>query len=298
MLAQLGAVQLALGNDEAARGGVSADARIRSRIQQDALSGLVVLEIKGRRTGDVRRRVEAAVAAHPQDTDYLLLAARLYAADDDAARTESTLRRVLDIDRANESATLSLAVFLHEHQRADEAKRLLEDFVQQRPRSVEAQTALGRLLEKTGHPAEARAQYEKIVALNPRAAEAAFRLASIYVAQGDNLDVAMTLAAGAKQLLPDDPAVNDVVGSVYARKGPAGGGLAVLSGRRARRAGQRHLSLSPRIGVSRRRTPQAGAGRVRTRAAGRSQLRLRGAGAPGASARCPDDRRRSARLNG
>jgi len=29
----------------------------------------------------------------------------------------------------------------------------------------------------------------------------------------------MTLAAGAKQLLPNDPAVNDVVGSVYARKG-------------------------------------------------------------------------------
>jgi tetratricopeptide (TPR) repeat protein len=114
---------------------------------------------------------------------------------------------------------LSLAVLLHEHQRADEAKRLLEDFVDRRPRSVEAQTALGRLLERTGHPADARAQYEKIVALNPRAAEAAFRLASLYVAQGENLDVAMTLAAGAKQLLPDDPAVNDVVGSVYARKG-------------------------------------------------------------------------------
>jgi tetratricopeptide (TPR) repeat protein len=217
VLAQLGAVQLALGNDEAAK-----TAFLRTleydRDSEDALSGLVSLEIKGRRTGDVRMRVEAAVAAHPQDTDYLLIAARLYAAGDDA-RTESTLRKVLDIDRANETATLSLAVLLHEHRRPDEAKRLLEDFVQQRPRSIEGQTALGRLLEKTGHPAEARAQYEKIVALNPRAAEAAFRLASIYVAQGENLDVAMTLAAGAKQLRPDDPAVSDVVGSVYARKG-------------------------------------------------------------------------------
>ena len=217
VLAQLGAVQLALGNDEAAKAAFLRTLEY-DRDSEDALSGLVSLEVKGRRTGDLRRRVEAAVAARPQDTDYLLLAARLYAADDDA-RTEPTLRKVLDIDRANESATLSLAAFLHEHQRADEAKRLLENFVQQRPRSVEAQTALGRLLEKSGHPAEARTQYEKIVALNPRAAEAAFRLASLYVAQGENLDVAMTLAAGAKQLLPDDPGVNDVVGSVYARKG-------------------------------------------------------------------------------
>jgi tetratricopeptide (TPR) repeat protein len=217
VLAQLGAVQLALGNDEAAKAAFLRTLEY-DHDSEDALSGLVSLEVRGRRTGDLRRRVDAAVAARPQDTDYLLLAARLYAADDDA-RTEPTLRRVLDIDRANESATLSLAAFLHEHQRADEAKRLLEDFVQQRPRSVEAQTALGRLLEKTGHPAEARTQYEKIVALNPRAAEAAFRLASLYVAQGENLDVAMTLAAGAKQLLPDDPGVNDVVGSVYARKG-------------------------------------------------------------------------------
>jgi tetratricopeptide (TPR) repeat protein len=218
VLAQLGTVQLALGQDEAARAAFVRTLEL-DRDSEDALSGLVSLEMKGQRTGDVRRRVEAAVAAHPQNTDYLLLAARLYAAEDDVTRAESTLHRVLDIDRANESATLSLAVLLHEHQRADEAKRLLENFVQQRPRSVEAQTALGRLLEKTGHPAEARAQYEKIVALNPRAAEAASRLAALYVAQGENLDVAMTLAAGAKQLLPNDPAVNVVVGSVYARKG-------------------------------------------------------------------------------
>ena len=217
VLAQLGALQLALGNDEAARAAFVRTLEF-DRESEDALSGLVSLEIKGRRTDDTRRHVDAAVAAHPQDADCLLIAARLYAADDDA-RTEPTLRKVLDIDRANERATLSLAVFLHEHRRADEAQRLLEDFVERRPRSVEAQTALGHLLEKTGQSAEARAQYEKIVAMNPRAAEAASRLASLYVAQGENLDVAMTLAAGAKQLLPNDPAVNDVVGSVYARKG-------------------------------------------------------------------------------
>jgi tetratricopeptide (TPR) repeat protein len=219
VLAQLGLVQLALGNEDAARSTFIRTLEL-SRDSLDALSGLVVaLETRGSRTGEAHRRVEAALVAHPQNVDYLQLAARVYAAEGDTARSESTWRRVLDIDRANESATLSLAVLLEEHQRADEAKRLLESFVQQRPRSVEAQTALGRLLEKTGHRADARAQYEKIVAMNPRAVEAACRLASIYVSQGDNLDVAMTLAAGAKQLRPDDAAVNDVVGSVYAGKG-------------------------------------------------------------------------------
>lgn len=133
VLTQLGVVQLAQGNDEAAR-----TSFVRTldydRDSEDALSGLVSLELRGRRTGDLRRRVEAAVAVHPQDTAYLLLAARLYAADDDA-RTEPTLRKALDIDLANEGATLSLAVFLHEYRRADEAKRLLE-FVPRQPEAA------------------------------------------------------------------------------------------------------------------------------------------------------------------
>jgi hypothetical protein len=57
---------------------------------------------------------------------------------------------------------------------------------------------------------------------------ALFRLAAIYVAQGQNLDVALTLAVSAKQKLPDDPGVNDILGWIYARRGFPDRGIPLL----------------------------------------------------------------------
>jgi len=87
-----------------------------------------------------------------------------------------------------------------------------------RPGSLDVQTAIGLRLEQMGRPADARAHYEKIVAQNSRAAKAGARLAALYVADSTNLDVALTLATSAKQQLPNDAAVSDVLGCVYAQK--------------------------------------------------------------------------------
>lgn len=217
LLIQLGTAQAARGDAAAARAAFT-HALQADRDSFDALSGIVSLDLKERSTGAARRRVEAASAAHPNDPEYLLLAARVYAAENDAHRTESALRRVLSIDPVNIDAGLTLSDFLVRQHRQDEAKRLLEQLVERRPRSIEVQTSLAMLLERMGHTGDARASYERIIAQDPRAATASYRLAALYVDQGSNLDVALNLAVAAKQQLPDDPAVSDLVGWIYARK--------------------------------------------------------------------------------
>jgi tetratricopeptide (TPR) repeat protein len=217
LLVQLGAVNLGRGDSAAARSAFARALQL-DRDSLDGLSGMASLDLKERRIADARKRVDEALAAHPQDPEYLLLAARVYAADNDAGRAESTFRRALDLDRANEGAALALSDFLNTQHRRDEAKRVLEQALERRPGSVAMQTSLGMLLEQMGRSADAKALYEKIVGRTSRASTAASRLAALYVEQGGNLDVALSLATTAKQQLPDDPAISDVLGQVYTRK--------------------------------------------------------------------------------
>jgi tetratricopeptide (TPR) repeat protein len=217
VLTELGTIQAARGDVPGARAAFTR-ALASDPDSFEALSGVVSLDLKERRPATARQRVETALAAHPSDSRYLLLAARVYTTEDDARLTEATLRRALTIDGANIDAVLSLSDLLIRQNRSTEAKRVLEQLVQQKPRSTNVQTSVAMLLERMGQVGEARLRYQKIVALDPRAAKASFRLAALYVDEGDNLDVALDLAIEAKQQLPEDPATDDLVGWIYARK--------------------------------------------------------------------------------
>ena len=77
---------------------------------------------------------------------------------------------------------------------------------------------VGIILEAQGKRDEARKSYEAIVSGTKDAPAASNNLAYIYAEDGINLDVALKLAAAAKQGLPDDPGVDDTLGWVYYKK--------------------------------------------------------------------------------
>jgi cellulose synthase operon protein C len=214
---QRGVLEMARGRDDIARASfvraLAADGELF-----DALAGLVALDLKRHALADARARVDAAVAAHPRDPDYLLLAGRVHAAEHDAPRAEAMFRKALELDPLYETAALALGDFLAAGRRCEDAKQVLEQLIIRRPDSIDAYTSLGLLLEKMGRPREARTEYEKLLARKPHAPKASSRLAALYVDQGENLDLALTLAVDAKQQRPDDPAVNDVLGWVYLQK--------------------------------------------------------------------------------
>ena len=122
------------------------------------------------------------------------------------------------IDRENTKAVLSLASLLDGQRRRDEARRLLEEFIERQPRSVDAQTLLGMILEETGDAGAAQMRYEKIIAQNPRAAMASYRLAALYAQHENSLDAALSLAIVAGEQLSDNPAVSDLLGWLYTRR--------------------------------------------------------------------------------
>ncbi len=215
--AQLGELHLARAANADARAAFARALQLH-RDSKAALAGMVSLDLKEHRIADARKRVDDAVIARPQDAELLLLAAPVYAAGGDTARAEAAWQHALDIDPANERATLELSQFLVGRTRYDESKRVLDRTLERRPQSLSVQTSLGLLLERMGKPAEAQARYEKIVGQSARAPKAASRLAALLVDHHGNLEYALGLARSASQLLPDDPDVADVLGWVYTRK--------------------------------------------------------------------------------
>ena len=218
------AVLLQLANLQGARGeGAAARTTFlralgSDRDSREALTGLVSLDLKEGKIAEARQRIDRVIAAHSKDAGYLLLAAQVYSAAHDTSRTESMLRSVLEMDRANVTAVLSLASLLDGQRRRDEARRLLEEFVERQPRSVDAQTSLGMILEETGDAGAAQTRYEKIIAQDPHAAMASYRLAALYAQHESSLEAALSLVIVAEQQLSDNPAVSDLLGWLYTRR--------------------------------------------------------------------------------
>lgn len=215
---QAGLLQTALGQTAAARASLT-KALTYEPDSSEALGALIALEPAGRPSPDVLARLDAAVQRRPRDASLLMLKARALAAGDDTTGAGATLMRAFEVDRSNVAVALALADALNRTHRVDAAATVLRQVLERRPRSVEARTALATMLDDAGRDAEAQPLYEQIVDEHPEAAMVAYRLGLLYLAKPELLSVALDLAVAAKRGLPDEPAVNDLLGQVYTKKG-------------------------------------------------------------------------------
>jgi tetratricopeptide (TPR) repeat protein len=111
-----------------------------------------------------------------------------------------------------------LAQLYVQQQRLDAARAEFEGMVKRDPRAVGPRTMVGVILEAQSKREEARRWYEATVGQISNAPVAANNLAFIYAEEGTNLDVALQLASGAKEQMPDSAVVDDTLGWVYYKK--------------------------------------------------------------------------------
>ena len=185
----------------------------------DALAGLIALDLLGGKQADAHAKMDAHLARPPLKPAALTLAATTYAATHDYKRAEAVLRKAIEIDPANLQAYGMLGQFYYAQGRIAEGRTEYENLAKREPNSIPANTMLAIILDRQGHPDEAKARYEKTLAIDPRAPVAANTLAWMYANKGENLDVALQLARTATTLLPDRLEVTDTLGWVYQKKG-------------------------------------------------------------------------------
>ena len=87
------------------------------------------------------------------------------------------------------------------------------------PGNATVEGALGNAYLAKGDVKAAQAAFEKANNLAPHDALLQNNLAWVYAVQGQNLDVALSLAQQAKQAAPDLPQINDTLGWIQFKKG-------------------------------------------------------------------------------
>ena len=204
----------------------------------DGLGGLVDLEIKAGQAARIRAQVEQALARHPRDPAYLMLAAEVAAAEKNFPRAEQALRAILDVNGGREDAVLLLTSVLAEQGRYKEAQGVAEKSLEGLQPSSRVRMKVGEILELQGLVSESQAQYKKIMSDNQLAGAttdmtdafntASARLAALFANQGIKLDQALQLASAAKRYQPSDPFFSDTLGWVHVRKDRAKIGLPYL----------------------------------------------------------------------
>jgi Flp pilus assembly protein TadD len=105
---------------------------------------------------------------------------------------------------------LLLGSVLMENGQREESIAQLTEAVRLRPRSAEAQNALGEAYNKFDDPKSARAPFEKAVAIDPKFGTARMNLGSVLIQTGD-------LAAAAAQLDQAIALIDDKQDAAYAR---------------------------------------------------------------------------------
>jgi tetratricopeptide (TPR) repeat protein len=184
----------------------------------DALGGLVALDLAAKQPAQALTRVKDSADRPDATPALLMLTARTYAATGDLQSSEQMLRRLLQKDASYLPAYSALGQLYLRQRKLEAALAEFESIVQREEKPVAALTLIGIILESQGKSTEARAKFERALALDPSAPVAANNLAWMYAESGGNLEVALQLAQTAQRGLPDSPEVSNTLGYVYYKK--------------------------------------------------------------------------------
>jgi tetratricopeptide (TPR) repeat protein len=218
-----GALRLRLGDQLGARAAFERALELDAT-SREALKGLTTLDGLQNKITSARARIESRLASFDNDSELLLLYAKVLLADGDAARAEAVLRRAIVLDPLDVESFALLARVLTHQQKLDASLAAFDNEVRREPGNLAAQM-MGALVAHTqGKMADAKTRYQAILKLEPRAALAANNLASIYAEEGNNLFDAQRLAESAAEQLPTHAGIQHTLGFIYLRQqlfGPA-----------------------------------------------------------------------------
>jgi Flp pilus assembly protein TadD len=183
----------------------------------EALTTLTALDVRARDFTAARRRVDAALAAKPDDPRLLLVSGKLALAAGDLRLGEAQLRRAIDLDPLDATAfTLLARVFLSEGRLAN-AVQEFDALAESNPGSIAPRLMAAVAVDTAGDDANAEQRYRQILNSEPRAALAAKNLAVIYLLRGESLTLAEQLASRAAEQLSGHGEAFDTLGLIHLR---------------------------------------------------------------------------------
>ena len=148
-----------------------------------------------------------------------MVLAGVYLSRRESGPAEGAYLKAIELDPKMSEPYRMLAALYAQTNRYDQALTRLGEALKARPNDTAALMLTGVIYEQKGDIPRARDAYEKVLAIEPRAAAAANNLAWIYSEHGGDKDKALQLAQMAKEVAPDDPRVSDTLGWILYKRG-------------------------------------------------------------------------------
>jgi putative PEP-CTERM system TPR-repeat lipoprotein len=219
----LGAAQVANKDPGAGRRNLEAAAAARPSWIQPAML-LTMLDVQAGRTDEALARARKARAAQPGDVTAIALEADVLAA---AGKTDEALAAYADAQKARPTARVAMRMMqLRVAGKLPQPEAPLVDYLAAVPNDVIVRRALAERYQANQRRAEAIAEYEQLLAISPRDAEATNNLAWLYYETGDSR--AEATARAATELSPGSGLIADTLGWILVEKGEIKEGLRVL----------------------------------------------------------------------
>jgi len=185
---------------------------------------LVNADLAAQRVDAAVARARAMVASDPQSAGSWLLLAKVDWFRHNPGATETDLLQAIDLDPKRQTAYVELGqVYLAEHLTAQAVEKRAA--LAGKTPSTRSLMQLGMLHSSAKQFEAARANYEKVLALEPKFGPALINLANLYAEHLEKPDLAFDLAQRARASASGDANAADPLGWILYRQGDLHGAL-------------------------------------------------------------------------
>lgn len=188
----------------------------------EPLAALAAMFMRDNQNARALQRVQAQAEKVPNSDQLYMLLGGLQVANKDLTSAEKSLQRAIQLNPDNSDAFALLSKIEMALGQGDRALATAYKSIERNSRNVSAYFFAGILEELSGRPQKAEEAYRKALQLAPTYGPAANNLAYLMLQNGENADVALSLAQIARQKMPDSPNAADTLAWVYYRKGVYG----------------------------------------------------------------------------
>ena len=193
-----------------------------------ALGLLVSYDMQEKQPAKAMARLQAQIAKVPGNGSFYVELAALQLQTKDFKGATASSERAMQLNSSDPEAVRIYTQAAVAQGEIDPAIAVWVKWLGSHPTDARATQILGSLEEAKGDEAKAMEDYKKTMQLDPNSAVAANNLAYLMVENGQNVDVALTMAQTARRLLPDSPQTADTLAWIYYYKGNYGAARELL----------------------------------------------------------------------
>lgn len=164
-------------------------------------------------------RLNAQIQKSPANSGLYVLLAQLQMGNNEPDQAASNAQKAMQLNPADRDAAMLFAQADVKRGQAANAVASWKQWSDAHPKDAAAIAFLGMLEESSGNRQLAEADYKKALQLQPQQPLVANNLAYLMLQNGENVDVALTLAQTARQGMPNSPVSADTLAWAYYYKG-------------------------------------------------------------------------------